>query len=120
MVGDFGGLLEEVLGLFEARQFGVQPFEQGEHPFFAIGNLFCDLRSGVSDPVDTGLFRSGQGPVDVGGFGSRCPGGVSGRHSTPCPISADARLISGDGGWVLTCRNSYVRSNDITKGAELE
>jgi len=120
VVGDFDGLAEEVLSLFEARQFGVEPFEQGEHPFFAIGDLFCDLRSGVSDPVDIGLLRSGQGPVDVGGFGSRCPGGVSGRHSTPYPITADARLISGDGGRVLTCQNSCVRSTDIAKGAERE
>lgn len=120
MVGDFGGLEEEVLGLFELRQFGVEPFKQWKQPFLAIGDLFCDLRSGVSDPFDIGLLRSGQGPVDVGGFGSRCPSGVSGRHSTPYPITADARLISGGWGRVLTFENSCVRSTDITKGATLE
>ena len=29
VVGDFGGLKEEILGLFEPGQFGVEPFQQG-------------------------------------------------------------------------------------------
>lgn len=110
MICDFGGLEEEVLGLFEACQFGVEPFEQGEQPFLAIGDLFCDLHSGVSDPVDLALLRSGQRPVAVGDFGSRCPCSVSGRHSTPYPTTAGVRLVSGEWGWVLTCRVSCVLS----------
>ena len=84
------------MGLFKARNFGVEPFEQWEQPLLAIGDLFCDLRSGVSDPVDLALLRSGQSPVDVGGFESRCPCGVSGRHSTPYPTTAGVRLVSGE------------------------
>lgn len=115
MVGDFGGLEEEILGLFELGEFGVEPFQQGEHPLFAAGDLLSDFRPGVADPVDLALQRCGWVVADVGDFGSRGPGGVSGRHGTPYPTTAGARLVSGDGGWVLTCRVSCVRTGDIAK-----
>ncbi|KKN61123.1 hypothetical protein LCGC14_0525060 [marine sediment metagenome] len=52
VIGDFGGLQEEVLGLFEFGKFGIEPFQQGEHPLFAVGDLRGDHCSGISDPVD--------------------------------------------------------------------
>ena len=54
-VGDFGGLVEELLSLFEPGEFGVEPFQQGEHPLFAAGDLLGDFRPGVADPVDLAL-----------------------------------------------------------------
>lgn len=115
VVGDFGGLDEEILGLFELGEFGVEPFQQGQHPLFATGDLLGDLRPGVANPFDLALQRCGRVLADVGGFGSRGPGGVSGRHGTPYPTTAGTRLVSGDGGWVLTCRVSCVRTGHIAK-----
>lgn len=115
VVGDFGGLEEQVLGFFELGEFDVEPFQQGEHPFFAAGDLLGDFCPGVADPVDLALQRCGRVLADVGGFGSRGPGSLSCRHGTPYPTTAGARLVSGDGGWVLTCRVSCVRTGDIPK-----
>ena len=115
MVGDFSGLEEEILGLFKLGKFGVEPFQQGEHPLFAADDLLSDFRSGVADPVDLALQRCGRVLADMGGYGSRVPGGVSGRHGTPYPTTAGARLVSGDGGWVLTCLVSCIRTGDIAK-----
>ena len=55
MVGDFGGLEEEILGLFEPGEFGVEPLQQGKHPLFAAGDLLGDFCPGVAYPVDLAL-----------------------------------------------------------------
>lgn len=51
VISNIGCLEEEVLCLFKAREFGIEPFQQGEHPHFAVVDLLGDLRSGVLDPV---------------------------------------------------------------------
>jgi len=56
VVCDLGGLEEEVLFLFERFEIGVEAFEQGEHPFFAVGDLLSDLLSGAFDPVDLAFY----------------------------------------------------------------
>ena len=104
MVCDLGGLEEKVLFLFERFEIGVEAFEQGEHPFFAVVDLLSDLLSGAFDPVDLDFHSGISNGVDVGDFGNRRPRGVSLRHSTPYPTTADLRLVSGAGEWLATCR----------------
>ena len=50
MVCDLGGLEDQVLFLFKRFEFGVEAFEQGEHPFFAVDDLLGDLLSGAKNP----------------------------------------------------------------------
>jgi hypothetical protein len=38
VAGDFWGLEEKVLGLYELREFAVEPFQQWELPIFAFGD----------------------------------------------------------------------------------
>ena len=104
VVCDLGGLEEKVLFLFERFEIGVEAFEQGEHPFFAVVDLLSDLLSGAFDPVDLDFHSGISNGVDVGDFGNRRPRGVSLRHSTPYPTTADLRLVSGAGEWLATCR----------------
>lgn len=104
MVCDLCGLEEEVLFLFERFEFCVETFQQGEHPFFAVVDLLSDLLSGAFDPVDLDFHSGISNGVDVGDFGNRRPRGVSLRHSTPYPTTADLRLVSGAGEWLATCR----------------
>ena len=56
VVCDLGGLEEEVLFLFERFEIGVEAFEQGKHPFFAVIDLLSDLSSGAFDPVDLAFY----------------------------------------------------------------
>jgi len=56
VVSDLGGLEKEVLFLFERFEFGVEAFEQGEHPFFAAVDLLSDLLPGAFDPVDLAFY----------------------------------------------------------------
>ena len=104
MVCDFGSLEEEVLFLFERFEICVEAFKQWKHPIFAVGDLLSDLLSGAFDPVDLDFHCRTLNGGDVGDFGNRRPRGVSLRHSTPYPTTADLRLVSGAGEWLATCR----------------
>jgi hypothetical protein len=52
VVCDLDSLEEEFLFPFERFEIGVEAFEQGKHPFFAVVDLLSDLLSGAFDPVD--------------------------------------------------------------------
>lgn len=108
MVCDLGGLEDQVLFLFERFDFGVEAFEQGDHPFFAVDNLLGDLLSGAKNPFDLAVDGVVSNWADVGDFRIRCPRGVSGGHSTPYPTTAGLRLVSGAGGWLATCRSPLI------------
>jgi len=108
VVCNLGGLEEKVLFLFERFEIGVEAFEQGEHPFFAVVDLLSNLLSGAFDPVDLDFYGGISNGVDVGDFGNRRPRGVSLRHSTPYPTTADLRLVSGAGEWLATCRTPLI------------
>ena len=105
MVCDLGGLEDQVLFLIKRFEFGVEAFEQGEHPFFAVDDLLGDLLSGAKNPFDLAAGGVVSSWVDVGDFCVRCPRGVSGGHSTPYPTTEDLRLVSGAGEWLATCRS---------------
>ena len=105
-----GGLEEKILFLVERFDFGVEAFEQGDHPFFAVADLLSDLLSGAKNPFNLAVEGAVSNCADVGNFCVRCPCGVSGGHSTPYPTTADLRLVSGAGEWLATCRSPVLVS----------
>ena len=102
---DLGGLVDQILFLFERFNFGVEAFEQGDHPFFAFVDLLGDLFSGAKNPFNLAVDGGVSNWADVGGFRLRYPRGVSGGHGTPYPTTAGLRMVSGAGEWLATCRS---------------
>ena len=105
MVCYLGSLEEQVLVFFERFNFGVEAFEQGDQPFFAVADLLSDLLPGTNNPFNLAVEGAVSNWADVGDSCVRCPCGVSGGHSTPYPTTADLRLVSGAGEWLATCRS---------------